>query len=404
MASRQSRKGILLVAVLLLAGLLGYAFWPRPIPVETGAVRRGAMMLTIDEEARTRVRQRYVVSAPVAGRLLRVTLEAGDPVSVGKTELARLVPVPVSLLDARAREEALAAVQAAEAALKAARSGVDRAGAASRLADAEWARNNRLYRQGHLSASARDQARQSAQAATATLNAAHAAVVQRQAELAAAQAQLGQGAPGSEGEGIPLLAPVSGRVLQRWQQSETVVAAGTPIMEVGDPERDLEVLVELPSAEAVRVTAGNRVLIEHWGGPQPLAGVVARIEPRGFTKFSALGVEEQRVNVLIRFDGEPDARRGLGHGYRVEVRIVVWEDENVLMAPSSALFREGEQWAVLVAEGNRARWTPVTVGYDNGRQAQILAGLSEGQQLVLYPAPELADGARIAPNINLETN
>ncbi|OIN04742.1 efflux RND transporter periplasmic adaptor subunit [Oceanisphaera psychrotolerans] len=399
MASRQSRKGILLAAALLLAGLLAYAFWPRAIPVETGTVRRGAMMVTIDEEARTRVRQRYVVSAPVAGRLLRVRLEAGDPVLVGKTELARLVPVPVSLLDARARERAQAAVQAAEAALKATRSEVSRAEAASQLADAEWARNNRLYRQGHLSASARDQARQSAQAATATLNAAHAAVVQRQAELAAARAQLGQGAPGSEGEGIPLLAPVSGRVLQRLQQSETVVAAGTPIMEVGDPERDLEVLVELPSAEAVRVTPGNRVLIEHWGGPQPLAGVVERIEPRGFTKFSALGVEEQRVNVLIRFDGEPDARRGLGHGYRVEVRIVVWEDENVLMAPSSALFREGEQWAVLVAEGNRARWTPVRIGHDNGLQAQILAGLSEGQQLVLYPGPELADGTRIAATI-----
>ncbi|MDX1268181.1 MAG: HlyD family efflux transporter periplasmic adaptor subunit, partial [Oceanisphaera sp.] len=195
-----------------------------------------------------------------------------------------------------------------------------------------------------------------------------------------------------------LLAPVSGRVLQRLVQSETVVAAGTAIMEIGDPERDLEVLVELPSAEAVRVTPGNRVLIDHWGGPQPLAGVVERIEPRGFTKFSALGVEEQRVNVLIRFDGEPEARRGLGHGYRVEVRIIVWQDDKALMAPSSALFREGEQWAVLVVQGNRARLTRVEVGHDNGRQAQIVAGLSEGQQLVLYPAPELADGTRIVPN------
>ncbi|WP_344965323.1 efflux RND transporter periplasmic adaptor subunit [Oceanisphaera sediminis] len=398
MASRQSRKGILLVVTLLLAGLFGYAFWPRPIPVDTGLVRRGSMMVTIDEEARTRVRERYMVSAPVAGRLLRVTLEAGDAVAAGETELARLVPAPVSLLDARAREGALAAVKAAEAAVNAARADVGRAEAASQLADAEWLRNQQLYRRGHVSASVRDQARQAAQAATATLKAANAAVVQRQAELAAARAQLGQGNPGKMAAGVPLLAPVSGRVLQRLVQSETVVAAGTAIMEIGDPERDLEVLVELPSAEAVRVAPGNRVLIDHWGGPQPLAGVVARVEPRGFTKFSALGVEEQRVNVLIRFDGEPEARRGLGHGYRVEVRIIVWQDDRALMAPSSALFREGEQWAVLVVQGNRARLTRVEVGYDNGRQAQIVAGLSEGQQLVLYPGPELADGARIAPN------
>lgn len=398
MASRQSRKGILLAVTLLLAGLLGYAFWPRPIAVDTGLVQRGTMMVTIDEEARTRVRERYVVSAPVAGQLLRVTLEAGDAVLVGETELARLVPTPVSLLDARAREQAQAAVKAAEAALQVARAEVGRAEAASQLANAEWVRNQRLYRRGNVSASGRDQAQQSARAATATLKAARAAVVQRQAELAVARAQLEQNRPGNAEVGIPLLAPVSGRILQRLVQSETVVAAGTAIMEIGDPERDLEVLVELPSAEAVRVTPGNRVLIDHWGGPQPLTGVVERIEPRGFTKFSALGVEEQRVNVLIRFDGEPEARRGLGHGYRVEVRIVVWKDDKALMAPSSALFREGEQWAVLVVQGNRARLTWVEVGHDNGRQAQIVAGLSEGQQLVLYPAPELADGTRIVPN------
>lgn len=398
MASRQSRKGILLAVTLLLAGLLGYAFWPRPISVDTGQVRRGTMMVTIDEEARTRVREPYVVSAPVAGQLLRVTLEAGDAVLAGETELARLVPTPVSLLDARAREQAQAEVKAAQAALQFARAEVGRAEAASQLADAEWLRNQQLYRRGHVSASVRDQAQQSARAATATLKAARAAVVQRQAELAVARAQLEQHSPGKAEAAIPLLTPVSGRVLLRLVQSETVVAAGTAIMEIGDPERDLEVLVELPSAEAVRVTPGNRVLIDHWGGPQPLAGVVERIEPRGFTKFSALGVEEQRVNVLIRFDGEPEARRGLGHGYRVEVRIVVWQDDKALMAPSSALFREGEQWAVLVVQGNRARLTLVEVGYDNGRQAQIVAGLSEGQQLVLYPAPELADGTRIVPN------
>ncbi|MBR9857791.1 MAG: efflux RND transporter periplasmic adaptor subunit [Gammaproteobacteria bacterium] len=398
MASRQSRKGILLAVALLLTGLLGYAFWPRPISVDTGQVRRGTMMVTIDEEARTRVRERYVVSAPVAGQLLRVTLEAGDAVLAGETELARLVPVPVSLLDARAREQAQAAVKAAQAALQFARAEVGRAEAASQLADAEWLRNLQLYRRGHVSASVRDQAQQSARAAAAALKAARAAVVQRQAELAVARAQLEQHSPGNAEAAIPLLAPVSGRVLQRLVQSETVVAAGTAIMEIGDPERDLEVLVELPSAEAVRVAPGNRVLIDHWGGPQPLAGVVERIEPRGFTKFSALGVEEQRVNVLIRFDGEPEARRGLGHGYRVEVRIIVWQDDKALMAPSSALFREGEQWAVLVVQGNRARLTRVEVGYDNGRQAQIVAGLSEGQQLVLYPAPELNDGTRIAPN------
>lgn len=399
MARPQSRRWLTLGTALVLAVLLVYAFWPGPTPVDTGPVRLGPMVKTLDEEGRTRVRQPYVVAAPVDGRLLRVALEAGDEVVAGETLLARLLPAAPGLLDRRRREQALAGVAAAEAALGVARAERERARAELALAEAELVRGTRLHEQGAVTAAGLDAARRAARVARATLDSAGAALRLREAELAQARAQLleADAGGGTDQQPLALIAPVSGRVLQLLQKSETVLAAGTPIMELGDPEGDLEVVVELLSTDAVQVVPGMGVIIDHWGGPAPLAGVVERVEPRGFTKFSALGVEEQRVNAVIRFAGEPARRRSLGHGYRVEARIVVWQEEAALIAPSSALFRDGERWAVLVVEGRRARLTPVRVGHDNGVEAQILAGLEAGQRLVLYPAPGLEDGARVRP-------
>ncbi|MDP5293537.1 efflux RND transporter periplasmic adaptor subunit [Oceanimonas sp. CHS3-5] len=391
-----SHKGMI-VAALVLVAVLGYGLWPEARPVDTGTVRREPMAVTIVEEGRTRVRQSYLVTAPVRGRLLRVDLEAGDTVRRGQV-VARLLPVMPGLLDSRTRERALAALHAAQAALHAAQAEVKQAEAGRRLAADQLARNRPLQARGDISATQWQRLRQEFSAAVARLDAAMAAVTLREAELDSAEAQLRESTHALEGAGVALTAPVSGRILQRLLQGETVVTAGTPILELGNIARDLEVLVELPSAEAVRVSGGDQVEIAHWGGPGVLMGEVERIEPNGFTKFSALGVEEQRVNVLIRFRGSAEERQGLGHGYRVEARIRVWQKDKVLTAPSGALFRHQGQWAVLLAESGRARLTPVTVGKDNGRRAEILSGLSEGQRLVLYPDSELQDGARIAPD------
>ncbi|QIB64095.1 efflux RND transporter periplasmic adaptor subunit [Kineobactrum salinum] len=404
MARRQSRTWITLGAALLLSLLLAYAFWPRPTLVDLGQTAREAMMVTIDEEARTRVRDAYSVSAPVDGRLLRVELEAGDTVTGGDTVIARMLPRNVSPLDSRSRGEALAALDAAAASLRMAQADLDRAIAEREWADRELERIGKLFASEQASEAERDEARRAARTLTAAQKTAAAAVAMREAELANARARLISFADndadraGHDGSAaaIALTAPVSGRVLQILQESETTVAAGTPILEIGDTENDLEIIVELLSTDAVQVAAGNRVLVEHWGGAGTLEGTVERVEPWGFTKFSALGVEEQRVNAVIRFRGPPARRRSLGHGYRVETRIVVWEDDSALTAPSSALFRDGERWAVFVVENNRARLTPVEAGHNNGLQAQILDGLEPGQTVVLYPGPGLEDGTRVA--------
>jgi HlyD family secretion protein len=350
------------------------------------------------------VRDTYSVSAPIAGRLQRVELEAGDTVTGDDTVIARMLPLNVSLLDVRTRGEALAAVDAASASLRMAQADLDRAMAEREWADRELGRIGKLFAQEQASEAERDEARRTARSLGAIQNTATAAVAMREAELANARARLisfddtdaGRAGHNDSAATVALTAPVSGRVLQILQESETTVAAGTTILEIGDTENDLEIIVELLSTDAVQVAPGNRVLVENWGGNGTLEGIVERVEPWGFTKFSALGVEEQRVNAIIRFKGPPVRRRSLGHGYRVETKIVVWEQDNALTAPSSALFRDGERWAVFVVEDGRASLTPVEVGHNNGLQAQILGGVEAGRTVVLYPGPGLADGARVA--------
>lgn len=383
---KSSRFYLTLGAAALIALLLVFVFWPSATMVDAGAVTQGAMRLTIDEEARTRVQDSYVISAPAAGRLERVMVDPGDQVVGGRTIVARLLPAP---LDPRAQAQARADLAMAEAALRGARDDAGRAAAAKELADRNFEREQHLWELKSTSREDLETAQRDARSAAASARAAGATIASRQAELERARAQL------SGGASIPIVAPVSGRVLKVTQQSAATLAAGAQIMEIGDTTGGLEVLVELLSTDAVQVAPGSKVLIDNWGGSGTLAGVVQRIEPQGFTKVSALGVEEQRVNTIVRLTDPRIGQVRLGSGFRVEARIVVWEDAKAVIVPSSALFREQGEWAVFVMGDGRAERRKVRIGRNNGTQAQVLEGLRKGETVILFPASDISDGARV---------
>ena len=404
MSGLKSRSLVIGAIGLLVFLFLLYSFWPRPMIVDMGDVARGPMMVTIDEEARTRVRDAYVVSAPVTGRLLRVDVEPGDTVTGRETVIARILPADPTVLDVRSEERAQASLDASKAALILARAEVNRADADADLARAEVERARTLRETDTVSQAALDRAERAWRAAAAALETARAAVAMREADVENARAllmspseaeRIAEGLNPHPNESIPLRAPVSGLILRVIQESETVVAAGAPILEIGDPTGDLEIVAELLSVDAVKVSPGDRVIVEKWGGEGDLEAVVKRVEPWGFTKFSALGVEEQRVNAVIDFSGDPQAREKLGHGFRVNIRAVVWEDGAALKAPASALFRTGEDWTVFKVENGRARLTTVETGQSNGLDTEILSGLAEGDKIVLYPGNRLADGTQV---------
>jgi HlyD family secretion protein len=390
-AVRRHRK--LVAAIALVAALLAVALWPEAVPVDVAAVERGVLQVTVEDEGETRVRDRFVISAPVAGRLRRIELEPADPVRRGEVVVV-LRPAPPALLDARTRAEAAAALEAARAGLGGSRAERARAQAAAAQARAELERQVQLEKSGIVSAEALESARTEAETARQAARAAEFAVATAEHELERAQAVLLQ-ASGGAGREIELRSPVSGAVLKRHRESEAVVPAGEPLLEVGDP-RDLEIVTDLLSADAVKVRAGQPVLIEQWGGEGALRGRVRRVEPSGFMKVSALGVEEQRVNVVVDFE-DPGQAAALGDGYRVEVRIVVWEAADVVKAPTGGLFRRGESWAVFVARDGRAHLRAVRIGRRNGLEAQVLDGLRPGERVILHPADTLTDGQRIEP-------
>ncbi|MDK3019187.1 efflux RND transporter periplasmic adaptor subunit [Pseudodonghicola flavimaris] len=402
---KKSRPVLSAAAALLVAAALAAAFWPRPALVDLDAVRQGAMRLTIDEEGHTQVHDPYVVSSPVAGELQRVTIRPGDPVVKGETVVARMRPANPSALDVRTREQALAAVDAAEAALNVARADLNAARANRDFADSELQRVRKLVERQITSKVSLERAEQEARVAQANVDTAAAAIAMREAELTNARAQLisfddrGLGTALADhtapDPGTPIRAPIDGTVLRVIQKSATTLPAGSAILEIGDVARDLEIEVELLSSDAVQVHVGDPVIVTNWGGPGDLSGRVERIEPYGFTKTSALGVEEQRVKTTVGFTGAPEARAGLGHGYRVEVRIVVWQSDAALLVPSSALFRHQDGWAVFRVTDGRAHLTPVHIGHDNGISADVTEGLAEGDQVVLFPPANLADHQRV---------
>lgn len=379
-----------------LAVLLAIALWPRATEVDLAEVTKGRLRVTVDEEGETRVRDRYVVSAPAAGELGRIELEPGDPVDGGRTVVAHLRPSAPTPLDARTRAESSATAEAAEAALERARAERERAAAVADRAQQRHERLQRLWESRSITRDALEAQEADARTARAALDAAERAVDQTRHELEAARARLVQGTPDPQTGELTLVAPVDGVVLQRHHESQTVVAAGEPLLDVGDPGR-LEIVSDLLSSEAVRVTPGDAVLIEHWGGDETLRGRVRHVEPAGFLKVSALGVEEQRVNVVVDLEDPENAYARLGDAYRVEVRIVTWERDAVIKAPVGALFRRSEDWAVFVDDDGRARLRTLQIARRNSEEAQVLKGLRAGDRVVLYPPDTLEDGTRITP-------
>jgi HlyD family secretion protein len=355
---------------------------PAPVAVETAGVTRGPMQVTVDEEGETRVRDRYVVAAPVAGRIARIALREGDSVTPGRI-VARLSPAP---LDARAREAAQARVAVAEDAQRAAAATQAQARAALDQARRTGGRARELAAQGLMAPAEREQAELEESARARELESA-----EFRARAAAHDVEVARAAALGGGEGaLALRAPVCGQVLRIPETSERVVAAGTPLLELGDCGR-LEIVADLLSSDAVKVKAGSPMLIEGWGGGT-LRGRLRAVEPSGFTKVSALGVEEQRVNVIGDFLDPPGA---LGDRYRVEVRIVVWEGPSVLQVPGSALVRVGDGWAVFVVAGDRARLRAVTVGHRTAFAAEVLHGVAPGDVVIRYPSDRIADGVSV---------
>jgi HlyD family secretion protein len=386
---------IITVAVIIVLAV-AYGFMPKPLPVDVAQALRGPMRVTIDEEGKTRVRDRFVISAPVAGYLRRIELEVGDPVKKGQV-VAELEPLRSSVLDPRARAEALATVSSAQAALHAAKENARAAEAAAEYAKKNLERQKELFGKGYTAKDTIEQADTDAKRTEANLLSAEAAVRAARSEMERAQSLLGHSA--AEGAAdreriVEVRAPAAGRLLKLHHESEGVVNSGDPIIDIGDPEK-IEVKIEVLSADAVRIKTSTPVLFERWGGAEPLSGAVRIVEPAAFTKVSSLGVEEQRVLVIADITSLPETWKRLGDAYRVEASFIIWEGRDVLQVPASALFRKGEGWAVFIYENRRARLREVIVGHRNGLVAEIVSGIADKEMVITHPDELIKDGSRV---------
>jgi HlyD family secretion protein len=388
------RRAVPWLGVLLLAALIGWGLWPKPVIVETGVVARGPLTVSVSEEGKTRIRNRYIVAAPVAGNMRRVLLKPGDPVEAGLTVITTIEPVAAPLLDPRARTQAEAVVAMHEASRQRAAESLAAAQAAYKLAEKERDRMRSVTRDGTLSDSDRDRMEAEASIKAAEVRATEFSLQVIDYELAQARAVLERPADGGAGNLIEVKSPVGGRVLNVMQESETVAAPGMAILEIGDPT-DLEIEAEILSRDAVAIRPGDSVEIEQWGGEETLKARVRRVEPAAFTKISALGVEEQRVIVLCDLLDPPDAARALGDRFRVEVRVAVWHEDDVLVAPAGALFREGNTWKTFIYQNGRARLAAIEAGRSDGRLTQALSGLKQGDKVLLHPPDTVMDGTRV---------
>ena len=396
------------IAVAIVAAIV-YAFLPQPVTVDLATVNRGPLQVTVDEDGKTRIKERYMVSAPLAGRLLRIELDPGDDIERGSTLLARIEPSDPALLDARALAEAEAKVKASQAALNRARPLLNQAKLELEYAETEFGRLAKLRRTDAVTQQDLENAELDFRAKGEIYRSAKFAEEIARFELEMAQAALRRTRPTNEssngpGQMFEISSPIDGRVLRVIHESSKVVTAGTDLIEVGDPA-DLEVEIDVLSRDAVRILPGQRVILEQWGGDQPLIGIVRLVEPSGFTKISALGVEEQRVNVIVDFADAPESRATLGDNFRVEARIVVWEHDDVLKVPTSALFRHQDVWAVFTVDGEqRARLTPITIHHRSGLEAEVTAGLEENDTVVIHPSDRIAEGVTVVSRKSFEAS
>jgi HlyD family secretion protein len=390
-----------IIVLIVTAGVLlaiVYGFMPKPVPVDLVKVSRGLLRVTVEEEGKTRVKDRFVLSAPVAGFMRRIKLDVGDPVRKGET-LVEIEPLKSNLLDPRSRATAEAAVSSAEAALK-----VEEERVIAAEADAEYSRKNlerikKLFEGGYVAKDALEQAETGAKRAAANLLSAEAAVKVARSELERARTVLRHSAAEEtiiQGKIVTIQAPVSGSILKIYRESEGVVQSGESLIDIGDP-KNLEVKVEVLSADAVRIKPRTSVLFERWGGNSTLSGKVRVVEPAGFTKISSLGVEEQRVLVIVDLTSPDQNQQSLGDGYRLEASFIIWEGKDILQVPASALFRKQEGWAVFVVKNNKALIREVKVGHRTGLAAEILSGLTEGEVVISHPDNSIEEGTRLRP-------
>ncbi len=377
-----------------LVGAIGWGLRTKPVRVETATVSRAALTVHVTEEGKTRIRNRYMVSSPVYGSMNRVTLRPGDPVKANETRMTAILPAPAPILDPRSRSQASSSLDAAQAARDQAAAQVAAKSSALALAEAELARVQSVSVKGTLSQSDRDRAATEVDVRKADVRAATFALRIAEYEVTRAMAALERPGMTEHVDRVELHSPVSGVVLRVLQESESIVAAGTPIVEVGDPS-DLEIEAEILSRDAIAIRPGDPVEVLHWGGAGPLAAKVRRVEPAAFTKVSALGVEEQRVMVLCDLDPSSPEAGKLGDRFRVEVRIAVWHDANVLTVPSGALFREGNTWKTYRLIEGRAVLTEVQAGQSDGRSTQVVSGLSEHDVVLLHPPDNIHDGSEV---------
>lgn len=391
------------IGIILLGGLT-YTFWPRAIYVDMIELKLKNFKLSITEEGKTQVHDMYTLSAPVTGYLRRIVLEVGDPVSINETVVAQIEPIDPAFLDPRSEAQAKADIQAAESAQDLAQAEVSQAQAELEFAQAEFKRMRDLQSKGSVSVQELDNANRVYKTRRAALATAQAGLQMRSYELQRVKATLLSPRNTLEAhyscECLDIKSPVDGTILKVLNKSEGVVNVGTPLLEIGNP-KDLEVIVELLSTDAVKVEPGLHVYITNWGGEGDLSGRVTRVEPIGFTKYSALGIEEQRVNVVISLSNPESEWKRLGHGYQVGVEIVLIEKENLLTVPLTALFREEGDWATYVNASGRAQLRRIEIGEKNTFDAEVLAGLSENDWVVLHPDNRMADGVRIASRVTM---
>ena len=397
-SSFKKRSGWI-VAGLVLSLVLVLAFLPDPLQVDLGRVEVGPMQVTLDHEGKTRIQNRFIISAPVDGHFTRIEIEPGDPVQAAATLLTRIQAGPPSLLDQRSLTQAEAEVREAQSRLLLAQAESERARSASQLANREQKRFLELVPTGFVSGLEADRVKTEAETAQSSLDSAVAAVQTAGHQLEAAQIRASTpivSTNESDQGQIEIYSPVDGIVLRRIRQSTSAVRAGEPLLEIGNPE-DLEVVADFLSTDAVQMTPGMKVFIHQWGGSEKLLGSIRRVEPSGFLKISALGVEEQRVDVVILFETPYQAWKELGDEYRVEVQVVVWESESVIKVPTNALFREGDGWATFVVENGRVAKQQVVIGHRNPLEAEVLEGLRAGTQVIAHPAEAIEPGVSVVP-------
>jgi HlyD family secretion protein len=387
MQEKRWRRRILWSGLAIGFVVLGWTIWrPSAIAVQTSKVLRGSMRVTVDEEGETRARDRFIVAAPISGRMLRIELEQGDPVRKEQI-VAKIQPLP---LNQQQREEVLAQVETAEANKRQADARMERARQQYEQAEREFKRREHLARA--ISVEELEQARNAKVTSAKELEAAQFSAQAAASEVKVARAGLvGIEGGSSQPMVISIHSPVSGCVLQVVEKSERVVQAGASLLVVGDPQ-NLEIVTDVLTTDAVNIKPGAPVELQGWGGDHPLQARVRRVEPSGFTKVSALGVEEKRVNVIADFVDSPEK---LGDGYRVEASIVTWQGSDVLKIPGSAAFREQEGWSVFVIDGEKARRRPVRIGHRNQAETEVLDGLTDGEQVILHPSNQLRDGIRV---------